>query len=69
MLRVAFDRRLIFTVGTSHTTGMPDSVVWGGVHHKTSLTGGAHGYPDPAHLAAIKEELLALNVFESDVSP
>ena len=40
LLKLCFDRRLTFTVGTSVTTGMTDCVVWNGVHHKTSLTGG-----------------------------
>jgi len=68
MLRVAFDRRLIFTVGTSHTSGLTDQVVWGGIHHKTSPNGGAHGYPDSSHLANLKDELNNLNVFETDVT-
>ncbi|XP_075255114.1 putative E3 ubiquitin-protein ligase DTX2 isoform X2 [Convolutriloba macropyga] len=66
MLKVAFDRRLVFTIGTSHTTGQPDSVVWGGVHHKTSQNGGAHGFPDPFHLISLRDELNALNVTEAD---
>jgi deltex len=48
-LKVAFERRLIFTVGTSATTGVTNKIVWNGIHHKTSTAGGAtlHGYPDP----------------------
>ena len=40
LLRKAFDARLIFTVGTSHTSGATDTVVWSDVHHKTSIHGG-----------------------------
>lgn len=40
MLKVAFARRLIYTVGTSITTGRSNVVVWNNVHHKTSLFGG-----------------------------
>ena len=40
LLRKAFDARLIFTVGTSHTSGATDTVVWNDIHHKTSMSGG-----------------------------
>ncbi len=46
MLILAFIRRLTFLVGTSLTTGSKDTVVWAGIHHKTSLSGGAFGFPD-----------------------
>lgn len=42
LLRKAFDYRLIFTVGTSVTTGATNTVVWAGIHHKTSISGGAY---------------------------
>ena len=41
LLKKAFDARLIFTVGTSHTTGTNNAVVWNDIHHKTSI----HGEP------------------------
>jgi len=65
LLKIAFDRKLLFTVGTSVTTGAQNSVVWNGVHHKTSLSGGAtaHGYPDLTYLTRVKEELAAKGVF------
>ena len=40
LLKICFDRKLTFTVGTSVTTGRTNTVVWNGIHHKTSLTGG-----------------------------
>jgi deltex-like protein len=40
LLKVCFDRKLIFTVGTSVTTGATNTVVWSGIHHKTNLNGG-----------------------------
>ena len=40
LLRIAFDRRLTFTVGDSITTGAKDVIVWNGIHHKTSSSGG-----------------------------
>ena len=40
MLKKAFDQRLVFTVGTSVTSGATNTVVWNGIHHKTSIQGG-----------------------------
>ena len=34
LLKIAFDRRLVFTVGRSETTGQ-EGIVWNGIHHKT----------------------------------
>ena len=44
LLRVAFDNRLIFTVGRSRTTGAENVVTWNDIHHKTSIEGGATGF-------------------------
>ena len=60
LLRVAFDRGLIFTVGTSLTTGVANTVVWaGGIHLKTSVRGGVAqwGFPDPSYFARLRAEL------------
>lgn len=66
LLIVAWDRRLIFTIGTSNTTGESDTVVWNEIHHKTefgsNLTG--HGYPDPKYLSNVLAELSAQGVTE-----
>ena len=40
LLQKAFQARLIFKIGTSATTGEKNVVVWGDIHHKTSITGG-----------------------------
>jgi deltex-like protein len=40
MLKVCFDRRLTFTVGTSVTSGKTNTTVWSGIHHKTHTSGG-----------------------------
>jgi deltex-like protein len=53
LLILSFIRRLSFIVGTSLTTGMTDTVVWSGVHHKTSLSGGTFGYPDNTYLSRV----------------
>nr|XP_019942667.1 PREDICTED: E3 ubiquitin-protein ligase DTX3L-like [Paralichthys olivaceus] len=64
LLKKAFDQKLIFTVGTSRTTGLENQVTWNDIHHKTSLSGGPQGfgYPDPAYLIRVKEELKAKGI-------
>nr|XP_046239963.1 E3 ubiquitin-protein ligase DTX3L-like isoform X1 [Scatophagus argus] len=64
LLNKAFKQRLIFTVGTSRTTGMEDQITWNDIHHKTSITGGPQGfgYPDPDYLSRVKEELKAKGI-------
>lgn len=59
LLTRAFDARLVFTIGTSNTTGLSNQVTWNDIHHKTSLRGGPSyfGYPDPDYLKRVKEEL------------
>ncbi|XP_078471286.1 E3 ubiquitin-protein ligase DTX3L-like [Lampetra planeri] len=61
LLRRAFDQRLIFTIGTSSTTGLQDCVTWNDIHHKTTKHGGpdSYGYPDRDYLKRVQEELKA----------
>uniref|UniRef100_UPI00358EEE92 E3 ubiquitin-protein ligase DTX1-like isoform X1 n=1 Tax=Myxine glutinosa TaxID=7769 RepID=UPI00358EEE92 len=70
LLIIAWERRLIFTVGTSSTTGEIDTVVWNEIHHKTefgsNVTG--HGYPDPNYLDNVLAELAAQGVQEPGVA-
>ena len=40
LLKISFERRLTFTIGTSVTTGQSDVVIWNGIHHKTNTHGG-----------------------------
>lgn len=40
LLQTAFHRRLIFTIGTSATTGLNNSITWNDIHHKTNISGG-----------------------------
>ena len=67
LLRTAFERRLTFTVGTSITTGETNTVVWNGIHHKTSVQGGTshYGYPDKTYFSRVKEELAAKGVYSN----
>ncbi|KAM3852139.1 putative E3 ubiquitin-protein ligase DTX2 isoform 2-T4 [Vipera latastei] len=71
LLKVAWRRRLIFTVGTSSTTGENNTVVWNEIHHKTEMTSNVsgHGYPDPNYLDNVLAELAAQGVTEDCLSP
>uniref|UniRef100_A0A667ZNE9 E3 ubiquitin-protein ligase n=1 Tax=Myripristis murdjan TaxID=586833 RepID=A0A667ZNE9_9TELE len=53
LLRKAFERRLIFTVGRSATTGLNNYAQF-------------FGYPDPAYLFRVQEELRLKGVTEDD---
>uniref|UniRef100_A0A8C3UAP9 E3 ubiquitin-protein ligase n=1 Tax=Catharus ustulatus TaxID=91951 RepID=A0A8C3UAP9_CATUS len=66
LLKVAWKRRLIFTVGTSNTTGESNTVVWNEIHHKTEMDSNlsGHGYPDPNYLDNVLAELAAQGVTE-----
>ena len=70
LLKVAFDRKLTFTVGTSVTTGKTNTTVWNGIHHKTSLNGGptCFGYPDNTYFNRVKEELASKGVCKERIN-
>lgn len=67
---MAFDRRLIFTIGRSVTTGMEDVITWNEIHHKTELglSQYGHGYPDPDYLNNTLMELAAHGIGEDEAS-
>jgi len=69
LLKVAFDRKLTFTVGTSVTTGRTNTTVWNGIHHKTNLYGGptSFGYPDDTYFNRVKQELAAKGVTKENI--
>lgn len=68
LLKIAWNRRLIFTVGSSSTTGEHGTVVWNEIHHKTEpfSNHSGHGYPDPSYLDNVLAELAAHGVTEDD---
>ncbi|XP_065054512.1 probable E3 ubiquitin-protein ligase DTX2 isoform X2 [Rhopilema esculentum] len=65
LLQTAWNRKLIFTIGTSVTNGTKDAVVWNEIHHKTEAfsNSSGHGYPDPNYLDNVLEELKLQGVF------
>ncbi|XP_033731448.1 LOW QUALITY PROTEIN: uncharacterized protein LOC117321077, partial [Pecten maximus] len=70
LLKIAFDRKLVFTIGRSRTTGHEGVVTWNGIHHKTRIDGGpqAFGYPDPTYLDRALQELAAQGVTEESLN-
>ncbi|XP_012522556.2 protein deltex [Monomorium pharaonis] len=71
LLQIAFERRLIFTIGRSVTTGREDVVTWNEIHHKTELgpSTSGHGYPDYSYLERTLAELAAQGVTDGQSSP
>ena len=67
LMKIAFDRRLIFTIGRSATTGMDDAIIWNSIHHKTKICDSYFGYPDSSYLARVEEELKLVGVVEADL--
>lgn len=61
LLKIACDRRLCFAIGESVTTGRKNVLVWV-VHHKTSMSGGMYGYPDPGYMSRVKSELRSFGI-------
>ncbi|XP_060584248.1 E3 ubiquitin-protein ligase DTX3L-like [Ruditapes philippinarum] len=69
MLKVAFERKLVFTIGSSRTTGQEGVITWNDIHHKTdSRPHTQFGYPDPTYLERVKDELAAKGVTENDIT-
>lgn len=61
-LKFAWTSGLIFTVGTSLTTRQPNCTTWASIHHKTSPSGGVHGFPDPGFFVNCNAELDAAGI-------
>uniref|UniRef100_T1J6J2 E3 ubiquitin-protein ligase n=1 Tax=Strigamia maritima TaxID=126957 RepID=T1J6J2_STRMM len=66
LLVTAWERRLIFTIGQSSTTGEECTVTWNEIHHKTEFGSNysGHGYPDPLYLENVLQELALQGVTE-----
>lgn len=62
----AFEHGLTFTVGTSLTSGIANTVTWASIHHKTRLSGCPHGFPDAGYFFNVNEELNAMHVPAAD---
>jgi Deltex C-terminal domain len=58
----AFMHGLTFAVGTSLTSGAPNTVTWASIHHKTNIGRTSFALPDPNYVANVNEELDSQNV-------
>lgn len=69
LLVKAFKQGFLFRVGTSITTRRADTVVWGGIHQKTSLTGGVvdHGWPDDTYFDRLTSECMAHGITDDEL--
>jgi deltex-like protein len=65
-LKYAWMHGLTFGIGTSLTTGQSNVVIWSSIHHKTSISGHAHGFPDPQYMDRCNADLDALHVPNAD---
>ncbi|XP_070173005.1 uncharacterized protein [Littorina saxatilis] len=66
LLKIAFDRRLVFTFGYSLTSGEM-GVIWNDIHHKTSRDS-VHGYLDHNFLERMTLDLADNGVTEKDLT-
>ncbi|KAL3864071.1 hypothetical protein ACJMK2_005777 [Sinanodonta woodiana] len=68
--KVAFDRKLNFTIGESRTTVKKIIATWSDIHHKTRKDGGPtnFGYPDETYLKRVQEEFADIGVTEEDIT-
>ena len=64
LLVAAFERGVLFRIGTSATTGAENSVCYA-VHQKSRVDGGTshHGWPDPTYLDRLRSECATRGIF------
>ena len=69
LTKIAWNRRLIFSVGQSLTTKRHNRIVWASLHFKTRFQGGqlVHGYPDETYFDRFKEELKVKGITTDDL--
>ena len=65
MVKMAFDRKLVFQIGRSQTTGHDNGVVWNGIPHKTSKAAGPYGYPDSTYLDHVEKILSVFGITDT----
>lgn len=69
LVRLAFERKLMFHIGRSQTLKADNRIVFGSIHLKTSTNGGTekHGYPDENYFENLRKELAMKNITEKDL--
>ena len=66
LIRKAWDRKVLFTIGTSLTRGLDNCIVYNGVHFKTvpcATPSEPWGWPDPTYLLRVTQELNDKGIF------
>eukprot|EP00540_Astrosyne_radiata_P012116 CAMPEP_0116858484 /NCGR_PEP_ID=MMETSP0418-20121206/21207_1 /TAXON_ID=1158023 /ORGANISM="Astrosyne radiata, Strain 13vi08-1A" /LENGTH=222 /DNA_ID=CAMNT_0004492429 /DNA_START=1866 /DNA_END=2530 /DNA_ORIENTATION=+ len=61
-LKCALKEGIVLLIGTSQTTGRKNVIVWSSIPHKSTLSGGEFGYPDPLYADICHIELTQLGV-------
>lgn len=71
LLMCCFRIGKLFRVGDSVTTGMKNVLIWGAVHQKTSMHGGAskHGWPDKSYFIRMQSECAGVGILDLDKTP
>jgi hypothetical protein len=57
---------VVVAVGTSLTSGAPNTVTWASIHHKTNIGRTSFALPDPSYVPNCNEELDNQNVPPAD---
>jgi len=65
---MAWEQRVMFTVGRSVTTGRDNCVTWNDIHMKTVMSGGEHGFPDENFLKNLAQDLANFGITEAEIS-
>jgi len=66
LFKKAWLMKLTFRVGRSLTTGNNNVITWNDIHHKTSVNGGAYGYPDPTYLQRVTLDMNSMGINLND---
>eukprot|EP01084_Bolivina_argentea_P061967 113284_1 len=69
MIRMAWKRKLLYTVGRSVTLSLDNRIIWTSIHFKTAKHGGSteHGWPDKTYFARVKDEFKFVGITEDDI--
>lgn len=69
MIRLAWKRDLLYTVGRSVTRSLDNMIVWNGIHFKTSRYGGIanYGWPDATYFDRVKDEFKQKGITVDDI--
>ena len=66
LFKKAWLMKLTFRVGRSLTSGQNNVITWNDIHHKTSVNGGAYGYPDPTYLQRVTLDMNSMGINLND---